>query len=89
VTKEEILNWAGTVPLLAQRLGVSSQSVYSWFRENRIPLRSALLAERLSGGRLTVKSSDYIELEQLELLNLIMDRKLLEHKVCRRVDDED
>jgi len=89
VTKEEILNWAGTVPLLAQRLGVSSQSAYSWFRENRIPLRSALLAERLSGGRLTVKSSDYIELEQLELLNQIMDRKLLEHKGRRRVDDED
>ena len=75
MTKEEILNWAGTVPLLAQRLGVSPQTVYGWLREDQIPLRSALLAERLSGGRLTVKSSDYIELEELELLNRIMDRK--------------
>jgi len=80
VTKEEILSWAGTVPLLAQRLGVSNQTVYGWFRGDRIPLRSALLAERLSGGRLVVKSGDYIELEELELLNRIMDRKSLRLK---------
>lgn len=45
----EVVRRAGGVGALSARLGITHQAVYGWIKQGWVPLRHAMLVQRLSG----------------------------------------
>jgi len=54
-TIEQVIAFFGTQSELAQKLGVSQQSIRHWIVRGHIPLRRALQIEEISGGNIRLK----------------------------------
>ena len=50
--KDVIKHYDGSIPFAAYNLGFSDQAVRHWLAKKRIPFKTQLLIESLTGGKL-------------------------------------